>query len=91
MIFEAPSLKEGTGKELGRLCDTVQQHLRALKAMDYEPSGPFITSTLELKLNPNTMFEWQKHSQSSTVVPHYHARPARIYQPSSSSLCDFCC
>ena len=39
--------------------------------MDYEPSGPFITSTLELKLDPNTMFEWQKHSQSSKGVPHY--------------------
>ena len=71
MILEAPSLKEGTGRELRRLHDTVQQHLRALKAMDYEPSGPFITSILELKLDPNTMFEWQKHSQSSTAVPHY--------------------
>ena len=71
MILEAPSLKEGTGRELRRLHDTVQQHLRALKAMDYEPSGPFITSTLELKLDPTTTFEWQKHSQSSTAVPHY--------------------
>lgn len=71
MILEAPPLKEGTGKELRRLHDTVQQYLRALKAMDYEPSGPFITSTLELKLDPNTMFEWQKHSQSSIGVPHY--------------------
>ena len=50
--------------------DTLQ-HLRALKAMDYEPSGPFITSILELKLDTTTMFEWQKHSQSSTEVPHY--------------------
>ena len=71
MILEAPSLKKGTGKELRRLHNTVQQHLCALKAMDYEPSGPFITSMLELKLDPNTMFEWQKHSQSSTAVPHY--------------------
>ena len=71
MILEAPSLKEGTGKELCRLHDTVQQHLRALKAMDYEPSRPFITSTLKLKLDPNTMFEWQKHSQNSIAVPHY--------------------
>ena len=71
MILETPSLKEGTGRELRRLHDTVQQHLRALKAMDYEPSGPFITSTLELKLDPNTMFEWQKHSQRSAAVPHY--------------------
>ena len=39
--------------------------------MDYEPSGPFITSVLELKLDANTMFEWQKSSQDATQVPHY--------------------
>ena len=49
----------------------MQQHLRALKAMDYEPPGPFVTSILELKLDVNTMFEWQKYSQSSADVPHY--------------------
>ena len=70
-ILNAPSLKEGSGRELRHLHDTIQQHLRALKAMDYEPFGPFITSVLELKLDPATMFEWQKHSQSSTEVPHY--------------------
>ena len=71
MIVEALQLKDGMGKELRRLHDTVQQHLRALKAMDYEPSGPFITSVLELKLDANTMFEWQRHSQDNTDVPHY--------------------
>ena len=59
MILEAPSLKEGSGRELQRLHDTVQQHLRALKTMDCEPPGPFVTSILELKLDSNTMFEWQ--------------------------------
>jgi hypothetical protein len=39
--------------------------------MDYEPLGPFITSMLELKLDANTMFEWQKFSQDTTDVPHY--------------------
>ena len=46
MILDAPSLKDGNGRELRRLHDTVQQHLRALKAMHYEPSGPFMTSVL---------------------------------------------
>ena len=72
MIIEAPSLKEGNGRELRRLHDTVQQHLRALKAMDCEAPGPFITSVLELKLDSNTMFEWQKHSQESSSIPHYN-------------------
>ena len=71
MILEAPPLKDGSGKELRHLHDTVQQHLKALKAMEYEPSGSFITSVLELKLDVNTMFEWQKHSQDSNDVPHY--------------------
>ena len=71
MIVEAPGLKEGTGRELRRLHDTVQQHLRALRSMDYEPSGPFITSLLELKLDPTTMFEWQRASQGRTEVPPY--------------------
>ena len=71
MISEAPALKDGTGKELHRLHDTAQQHLRALKAMGHEPPGPFITSLLELKLDTNTMFEWQRHSQESADVPHF--------------------
>ena len=71
MIVEAAPLRDGNGKELRRLHDTVQQHLRALKAMGCEPSGPFVTSVLELKLDPNTQFEWQKCSQEQTDVPHY--------------------
>ena len=46
------------------------KNLRALKFMGYEPSGPFITSVLELKLDAGTMFEWQKHTNSSTDVPY---------------------
>ena len=69
--MEAPSLKDGTGRELRRLHDTTQQHLRALKAMKKEPSAPFITSLLEMKLDPSTMFEWQKFSQESTDVPNH--------------------
>ena len=71
IILEAPGLKEGTGREIRRLHDTVQQHLRALKAMSCEPSGPFITSILELKLDAHTSFEWQKFSQDLPSFPHY--------------------
>lgn len=71
MIVDAPPLKDGSGRELRRLHDTVQQHLRALKTLGYDPSGPFVTSVLELKLDQNTIFEWQKHSQKSEEVPHY--------------------
>ena len=37
----------------------------ALKVMDYDPSGPFITSILELKLNEDILFKWQRHSHKS--------------------------
>ena len=70
-IVEIAPLKEGSGKELRYLHDTAQQHLRALKTIGQEPSGSFITSLLELKLDQNTMFEWQKCSQESSEVPHY--------------------
>ncbi len=68
MLLDTPSLKDGSGRELRH---TVQQHLRALKSMEYEPSGPFITSVLELKLDVDTMFEWQRHSQEHSDVPPY--------------------
>ena len=56
-ILDAPAIKEGCGKELQRLHDTVNQHLHALKAMNYAPPGHFVTSMLELKLDSKTMFE----------------------------------
>ena len=71
-IVEAPLLKDGSGKELRRLHDTVQQHLRALKAMGSEPDESFITSVIELKLDVSTMFEWQRHSQDKAEVPSYN-------------------
>ena len=58
-------------ESLRRLHDEVNQHLCALKAVDYDPSGTFITSSLELKLDQTTMFEWQRHSQDTNEVPHY--------------------
>ena len=71
-ILDSPPLKEGSGRELRRLHDTVQQHIRALKALGHEPSGSFITSVIELKLDTNTMFEWQKYSHDESDVPHYN-------------------
>ena len=68
-IVEVSCLKEGTGKELRTLHDTVVQHLRVLKALGHEPSKEFITSLLELELDSVTMFEWHRHSQEHNDVP----------------------
>ena len=71
-IIEVPSLRDNSAKEIRRLHDVLQQHLRALKAMKKEPSSPFITSLIEMKLDNDTRFEWQKHSQASVDVPDYN-------------------
>ena len=68
-IIETPNLKDGSGRELRRFHDTMQQHIRALKALGHDPPGPFLTSLLELKMDVDTTFEWQKHSQESKDVP----------------------
>ena len=70
-IYEAPSLRDGNSHELRRLHDVAIPHLRALKVMDYEPSGPLVTSILELKLVRTTMFDWQRHSWDSRKISHY--------------------
>ena len=70
-IMDVPPLKDNNGRDLRRLHDMVQQHLRALKAMDNDLSGAFITSIIELKLDTDTLFEWQKHSQAERKTPHY--------------------
>ena len=39
--------------------------------MGHDPSGPFLMSTIELKLDQYMMSKWQKYSQKSTTVPDY--------------------
>ena len=39
--------------------------------MEEDPTGSFITAMLELKLDKETMFEWQKASQDAKKIPHY--------------------
>ena len=70
-ITEAPSLRDGSGKELQRLHEVTNQHLRALKALGYEPSGEFIASLLEFKLDRLMMYEWQRFTREQKKVPHY--------------------
>ena len=71
MIVDAPQVRDGNGRELRKLHDTIQQHIRALKSIDQEPSPSFITSIVELKLDVTTMFEWQRHTQSQNETPDY--------------------
>ena len=69
--YDAPPLKDGSSKELRRLHDTIKQHLHALESSQHNLPGTFITSIIELKLDVDTMFKWQKHTQTMTDVPPY--------------------
>ena len=83
-IHEDPSLSDGNGQELHCLHDVATPHLRALKAMEYEPSGSFVTYILELKLDLTTTFEWQRHGQFYRGSSLH--TPAGIPRPLSASL-----
>ena len=95
-IYEVPSLKDGSGKDIGRFHDTVKQHLRAPHPMSEDPTGSYITALLELKLDKETVFEWQKASQASKTTPHYMMiglisltsvhRPRRLSQANSGGF-----
>ena len=64
------------------VCVTQCNSTFELKAMDREPSGSFITSVLELKLDTNGMFEGTgKKDQGSPLQ-----KSSGIPQPSCSSF-----
>ena len=62
-------MKDGNGKELRRLHDVLGQHLRALGAMEYSPWNHLMTSIIKLKLDQETLFEWERHTQGKKQVP----------------------
>ena len=92
VILDAQAIKDGCGKELQQLHDVITQHLSALRAMDYDIPGHFITSVLELKLDTNTMFEWLKMAQNESFPEEIIALKNDTEVPRSgclSSLCPF--
>ena len=70
-ILETPSMKDGNGREFRRLHDLFQQHLCALNAAESDELSQFMTSVIQLKLDPDTLFEWQRHTQDVTEVPPF--------------------
>ena len=70
-IFEAPPVKDGSTKELRRLYDMLNHHIRALKSMKHYLFDTFITAAAKLKFNQSAMHEWQKFSRDCESVPLY--------------------
>ncbi len=70
LILDTPSLKERELRKLhNTIHNTIQQHVRALGTLGCELPGKFITSMIELKLDVDTLFEWQKHSNECSPLP----------------------
>ena len=55
LIYEIPNVREGSGKELRKFHDVAQQHLRALKAMSQDPSGPLNRSKYAVWMVPELL------------------------------------
>ena len=87
-IVEVPEPKEGSSKELRWLNNVCSQHLRALKLMGYDPSGPFVTMLIETRHNRSMILECQRHIQVTIVASratrnHVHRRTCMLYMPIS--------
>ena len=61
---------DGSGKKLRRLHNVLAHHLRVLNVKDCELSS-FVTSLIQMKLDQSTSFEWQRHIQGASKVPHH--------------------
>ena len=70
-ILNIKPMKDGSSGELRKLHDTLQHHLRSLKAMQQLDFERFMTALGECKLDSLTIVEWQKSTQTEKDVPGY--------------------
>ena len=70
-IVQAPPMKADNGRELRRLYDLWNQHIKAIKPFDAYDIDTFLTATIELKLGETTKLKWMEHSNDSTKTPPY--------------------
>ena len=68
-ILHAPSLKAHNGRELRKLYDTCNQHIRAIKAFEAYDIDTFLTVVMELKLDEVTKLRWMEYSNDSKTTP----------------------
>ena len=68
-IQEAFPLNNGSGQELRRLQDLLQQHIRALKASGEYNMETYLTSAIDLKLDESTKLRWTEHSSKCEKTP----------------------
>ena len=71
MTKETESTISTLGKRRGVTKTSITCLTTRLKDLGADPSCLFVTSLLELKLDPDTKFEWQCHNQETADVPHF--------------------
>ena len=70
-IVQASPMKADNGKELRRLYDLWNQHIRAIKAFDAYDIDTFLTAIMEQNLGEATKLKWMEHSKESKTTPPY--------------------
>ena len=68
-IIHAPALKAQNGRELRKLYDICNQHIRSIKAFDAYDVDTFLTIVMELKLDEVTKLTWMEYSNDSKTTP----------------------
>ena len=70
-IVQAPPMRADSGRELQRLYNLWNQHIRAIKGFDAYNNNTFLTAVMELKLGETTKLEWMEHSNETKTMPPY--------------------
>ena len=70
-ILQAPPLKVNNGRELCKLHDLCNQHIRAIKVSDNYDIDTFLTNMMELKLDEVTKLKWMEYSNESQMTPKH--------------------
>ena len=66
-IVDAVPVKNGSNKELRRLCDAATQHYRVLKAAKNDSFDRVLTVILQQKLDEKTWLKWAEFSNDSKL------------------------
>ena len=68
-IVDAVPVKNGSVKELRRLCDAATQHYRVLKAAKSDTFDTVLTVILQQRLDEKTRLKWAEFSSEHESVP----------------------
>ena len=69
--MQGPTMKADNGRELRRLYDLWNQHIRAIKAFNAYDIDTFLTEIMEQKLGEATKLKWMEYSNESKTTPPY--------------------